>query len=188
MKTGEPPVADPYASLTMPSYSGSCKNASNGATQQPGHYCGMTLKNSVTLSPGVYVIDGGTLSINANANVSGSGVTFYLVNGASVSMNGNSHLDLSAPTSGTYAGFLIVSDRSNTGTITINGDNTSATTGVIYSPNGQVNYNGDFSGVSGCTQIVANTVAWSGNTTFADNCSAYGMDQIKVGSVVRLSA
>ena len=188
VKTNQPPVADPYSSLVMPDSSGSCKNMSNGNTQQPGHYCSMNLKNTVNLNSGVYVIDGGTLNINANANVTGSGVTFYLVNGASVSMNGNSHVSLSAPTSGTYSGFLIINDRSNTGSITINGDNTSATTGVIYSPDGQVSYLGDFSGVSGCTQIVAQTISWSGNTTFADNCSAYGMGSVKVGSVVRLSA
>ena len=187
-KTGQPPVADPYASLAMPAVSGSCQNQGNGATLSPSTYCSLTLRNNVTLSSGVYVVNGGSLTVNAGANVSGAGVTIYLVNGASVSINGNSHVQLSAPISGAYSGMLILSDRSNTGSITINGDNTSSITGVIYAPDGQVNYNGNFSGSGGCTQIVAQTVSWSGSTTFSDDCTGYGMDQVKVGGVVRLSA
>ncbi|MBV9997140.1 MAG: hypothetical protein JO127_18195 [Caulobacteraceae bacterium] len=187
VKTHQPPVADPYASLVMPTVSGSC---SNGNATSPGHYCSMSLKNTKTLGSGVYIIDGGTLDINANANISCSGCTFYLVNGASVTMNGNSHVSFSAPTSGTYAGMLFISDRSNTGSITINGDSTSQMTGAIYSSSGAVNYIGNFSGANGCTQIVANTVSWSGNTSFSDavTASCPGMQQVKVGSVVRLSA
>ena len=188
VKTGLPPVADPYAALPMPSYSGKCKNQSNGGSLQADHYCSLSLKNTVTLGSGVYVIDGGSLTVNANAIVSGSNVTFYLVNGATVSMNGNSHITLSAPTTGTYAGFLFIGDRSNTGAMTINGDNTSTITGVIYAPDAAVSYLGNFAGVNGCTQIVAMTVSWSGDTTFNDNCSAAGMGQVNVGSVVRLSA
>ena len=188
VKTSQPPVADPYKDLVMPTVSGGCQNQGNGATLNSGQYCSLTFKKNTNLNPGVYIINGGTLTMNAGTTVTGSGVTFYLVNGASVSMNGNSDVQLSAPTTGTYAGFLFISDRSNTGSISINGDNSSTMTGVVYSPNGSVNYNGNFSGTSGCTQIVAQTVAWSGSTTFRDDCSTYGMDQVKVGGVVRLSA
>jgi Flp pilus assembly protein TadG len=188
VKTNQPPVADPYAAMTMPNSSGNSQNQGNGTTLNAGHYASLTLKKNVTLNSGLYVIDGGNLTINAGANVGGSGVTFYLINGASVSMNGNSSVHLSAPTTGIEAGFLFISDRSSTGSISINGDNASTMTGVVYSPNGSVSYNGNFSGTGGCTQIVAQTISWSGNATFNDNCSAYGMDQVKVGGVVRLSA
>jgi hypothetical protein len=83
---------------------------------------------------------------------------------------------------------LIVSARGNTSTIQINGNNTSSVTGTIYAPDGAVSYLGNFAGTSGCTQIVASTVSWSGNTTFGDDCSAAGMGAVHVGSVVRLSA
>ena len=46
------------------------------------------------MAPGVYVIDGGALSINSTATVNGSGVTFYLTNGATVSMNGGASVHL----------------------------------------------------------------------------------------------
>lgn len=188
VKTQQPPVADPYKSLIMPTVSGSCQNQGNGATLNPGNYCGLTFKKNVNLNPGVYIVNGGNLTINAGAVVSGTGVTFYLVNGAGVSVNGNSDLQLSAPTSGGYSGFLLISDRSNTSWITINGNNTSTITGAIYAPDASVSYIGNFSGQSGCTQIVAQTVTWSGSTTFNDDCTAFGMDKVNVASVVRLSA
>ena len=188
VKTDQPPVADPYASLAMPPVTGTCSNPANSGTLDPGNYCKMDLKNTVTLNPGVYVINGGSLTINANAAVSGTGVTFYLTNGATVKMNGNSDVQVSAPTSGTYSGMLFIADRSNSNGITINGDGTSSMTGVIYAPDASVSYIGNFGGANGCTQIVANTVSWSGNASFSANCSAAGIAPVQVGSVVRLSA
>lgn len=188
VKTDQPPVADPYASLAMPPVSGSCTSTGNSGTLDPGNYCSMSLKDNVTLDPGVYVINGGSLTINANAVVSGSGVTIYLTNGATLKMNGNSDVQLSAPTSGTYSGMLIIADRSNTNGVTINGDNTSSMTGVIYAPDAAINYLGNFGGVNGCSQIIGKTVAWSGSATFSDDCTGAGMTPVQVGSVVRLSA
>jgi hypothetical protein len=115
-------------------------------------------------------------------------VTFYLTNGATVKMNGNSDVQVSAPTSGTYSGMLFIADRSNSNAITINGDNTSSMTGVIYAPDAPVSYIGNFGGANGCTQIVAQTVSWSGNASFSANCSSAGISPVQVGSVVRLSA
>jgi hypothetical protein len=185
IKTNQPPVADPYSSQSMPDSSGKCSNG--GAATDPGHYCSLTYKGGASLNPGVYIVDGGSLTLNASASVSGSGVTFYLVNGASVSMNGNAHVSLSAPTSGTYSGMLFLGDRSDTGGITINGDSTSSVTGIIYAPDASVSYIGNFSGSGGCTQIVAQTISLSGNTTFSSNCTGK-FPPVQVGSVVKLSA
>ena len=79
------------------------------------------------------MINGGVLKINANANLTGSGVTFYLTNGATVQINGNSQMNMVAPTTGTYAGLLFYGDRTQaTATNTINGNATSLLTGTIY--------------------------------------------------------
>jgi len=183
-QTGQGPVADPFASLQIPSATGSCQNG-NGGNLSPGRYCGgLSLKNNVTLQPGTYIIDGGTFSTNANANVTGTGVTFVFLNNASISLNGNAHMSISAPTTGTYAGFLMVGSRSNTNVgNSINGDSTSSMTGNIYFPNQSVSYLGNFSGSGGCTHIVAKTVQWTGNTTVSVDCSAYGLQSIPVGGV-----
>lgn len=182
-QTSQSPVGDPYASLALPADTGPCLNG-NGSNLSPGRYCGgLSLKNTVTFQPGVYIISGGTFSANANANISGSGVTFILTNDASISFNGNAHFNLTAPTTGPYAGFLFVGARTNTSAITLNGDGTSSMTGAIYFANQPVSYLGNFAGTNGCTQIVARTVQWSGSTTVSVDCTAFGIQAIKVGGV-----
>jgi len=126
---------------------------------------------------------GGSITANANASVTGTGVTFIFLNGATLGLNGNGSLNLSAPTTGTYAGFLFVGGRTNTGGITINGDSTSQMTGNIYFPNESVSYLGNYSGTNGCTHIVAKTVQWTGSTTVSVDCSSQGLLPIPVGGV-----
>ena len=118
----------------------------------------MDIRRTVNMAPGVYVIDGGTLSINSTATVNGTGVTFYLTNGATVSMNGGASIHLGAPTSGAYSGVLMFVGRSepyNSGSIV---------NGAIYAANGNVRMNGTSSFGGGCTQIVARTIEFSGNS------------------------
>jgi hypothetical protein len=85
-----PQALDPYANLPEPSQSGPCASVPNGnpnlpKTLNPGVYCGgLSLSGTVTLNPGIYVIDGGDFRINASANVTGVGVTFFLTGGATV--------------------------------------------------------------------------------------------------------
>ena len=109
---------------------------SNGATLQPGNYKnGLNLKGNQTLSPGTYIVSGGSFSVNANANIIGNGVTIYLAPGVSVSINGNAKMTLSAPTSGDYAGMLFFGDRTATGDVKLNGTADSLFTGNIYFKN-----------------------------------------------------
>jgi Flp pilus assembly protein TadG len=180
-----PPVADPYAGLPAPTGSG-CNN-DNGSVLDPGVYCnGMTLNSTVALNPGVYIVSGGDLKINANANVTGSGVVFYLKGGAHVTMNGNAVVQLSAPTTGPYSGILLFGDRSASGSNTLNGTAGSHMTGVIYFPSQDLSYLGNFSGQNGCTQIVASTVQWSGNTSISVNCTAMGFNSLPIPGGVKL--
>ncbi|MDI7776560.1 pilus assembly protein TadG-related protein [Asticcacaulis sp. EMRT-3] len=182
------PVADPFKSVPEPADSGACQS-SNGKTLQPGRYCnGLSLNSTITLNPGVYIIDGGTLKANGNASITGAGVTFVLASNAQVSFNGNAVLNLSAPTSGPYAGLLFFGSRSNStsSSVTLNGASSSVMTGAIYFPNQTVSYTGDFAGANGCTQLVARVVQWSGNASLAADCSAYGMASLPVGGVVKI--
>jgi hypothetical protein len=119
--------------------------------------------------------------------VSGSGVTIYLTGGARVRMNGNAEVNLSAPTSGPYAGILFYGDRTVTGlTNEFNGTAASGLTGALYFPSQAVSYLGNFSGQGGCTQVVARTIVWSGSTSVAMDCSALGLSTVPLVSAVRL--
>lgn len=180
------PAADPFADLPAPAASNPCQN-DNKATLSPGTYCsGMTLKGNVTLSPGVYVVQG-DLKINANAAIIGSGVTIFMSGSSTVSMNGNASVKLSAPTSGTYSGVLFYGDRAgNSASSTFNGTADSLLTGAIYFPKQQVSYLGNFSGNGGCTQVVAKTIQWSGNTTINQDCTSLGMRNIPAAQSVAL--
>jgi Flp pilus assembly protein TadG len=185
------PAADPFASLPTPAATSPCQNINNGKskqTLQPGTYCsGMSLSGDVTLSPGVYVVQG-SFKINATANVSGSGVTIFMSGSNTVSMNGNATVTLSAPGSGTYSGVLFYGDRTGTAAqSTFNGTATSLLTGAIYFPRQQVNYLGNFSGKNGCTQVVADTIQWSGNSTISQDCSSLGMKDIPAAQSVAIA-
>jgi hypothetical protein len=186
-----PRVPDPFGNLPTPSPGPKQTipqgNNKNGLTLQPGSYTsGMNLNGNVTLSPGVYYVSGGAFYVNANAVVSGSGVTIYLAPGANVNMNGNATVNMTAPSSGTYSGVLFFGDRSGSGNNSFNGTATSSLTGDLYFPTQQVTYNGNYSGSGGCTHIVADTVSWSGNTTLAVNCASNGMPRIPSRQSVKL--
>ena len=184
--TSAPPVADPFASLPLPTSNTYWPNSS-GSVLQPGNYTnGMNLSGTKTLSPGVYIVSGGNFSVNANANISGSGVTIYIANGTSVSMNGNATINLSAPTSGAYSGMLFFGDRSGTGGVTFNGTAASKLTGALYFANQDISYLGNFSGNGGCTQVVGGTITWSGNSNISQNCTAYGMSSIAATQLIKL--
>jgi hypothetical protein len=181
-----PPVADPFASLPEPVGSGGCQN-DNRTTLTPGRYCnGMNLRDTVHLEPGVYVIERGTFRANANAVITGTGVTIYLVDGVDTHFNGNAEINLSAPTSGTYSGVLFFGARDSEGTDhTFNGTADSGLTGALYFPNDSVEYAGNFSGSNGCTQVVASTVSWTGNATVAVDCSEFGMTLLPAAQLIK---
>ncbi|WP_245492373.1 MULTISPECIES: pilus assembly protein TadG-related protein [unclassified Mesorhizobium] len=188
------PAADPYASLPTPAATNPCRNVNGNKTSQTlqaGTYCsGMDLKGNVALSSGVYVVQGG-FKINANAVITCAapctGVTIFMSGSNTVSMNGNATVNLSAPTSGTYSGVLFYGDRTGTAAqSTFNGTADSLLTGAIYFPRQQVNYLGNFSGNGGCTQVVADTIQWSGSTTIKQDCTSYGMKDIPAAQSVQL--
>lgn len=180
------PVADPFADLPTPAASNPCQNT-NKSTLKPGTYCsGLSLSGSVTLQPGVYVVQG-NLKINANASVTGSGVTIFMSGSSTVSMNGNASVQLSAPTSGAYSGVLFYGDRAgSSASSTFNGTADSLLTGAIYFPRQQISYLGNFAGNGGCTQVVADTIQWSGSSTINQDCTSLGMRDIPAAQSVAL--
>lgn len=198
-----PVVKDPYADLDGPRLEGTCASGSVGSnnsktTVAPNEthslgmplrrYCGgLNVNGEVTFSPGLYIVDGGELKINASTKVVGNGVTFHLTNGARLAFNGGASLDLSAPESGPLAGILFYGDRDDVGAQhTINGTAGSRLNGAVYLPSGDLGYSGNFSGQHGCTQVVTRRVTFTGNSTLSVNCSAAGTRRIAVAESIAL--
>jgi Flp pilus assembly protein TadG len=186
---------DPYADLPVPDMTQPCKaqNTFGGGAGSvhnitAGRYCsGMDMRRIVNMAPGTYIVDGGSLQINSTASVQGSGVTFYLVNGATASFNGGAHLDLDAPSTGTYAGVLMYVDRNEPyNTHSINGDSSSAINGAIYAAASHIQMNGGTDVGGGCTQVVGRTITFSGNSAVGINCTGSGVRDIRTSQLVRL--
>ncbi|WP_436049778.1 hypothetical protein [Phenylobacterium sp. LjRoot225] len=188
--TQAPRVGDPLRDLPDPTPGPSQsvpKNSNEPITLLPGRYSGgMDLKGNVTLQPGAYYISGGNFTVNANAAVSGSGVTIYMESGSNIRMNGSATVSMSAPTTGAYSGVLFFGDRDGGGDNVFNGNASSALTGNIYFPSQQVSFNGSFSGDGGCVHIIANTVDWGGDAELKADCDAKGMSRIPSRQAVRV--
>jgi hypothetical protein len=188
-----PQAQDPYASLPEPPIPALCSVAPGGGpnvpkTWLPGRYCGgMSMSGTNTLTPGVYVVDGGQLRINSNAVVNGAGVMFFLTNGATVQFNGSAQINLSAMTVGTYAGVLMYGDRDQAmANNTFNGTADSLLTGSLYFPSQKVTHNGNFSGMNGCMRVVAKSVDLQGDAQFSITCNGTGIGSIEIPGSVRL--
>jgi len=143
--TGVAPVPDPFSKLPAPSVSGCGPGDFTNPqavpyTPAPGCYTSFDLTNgnSLTLSPGVYVINGGSFNLQSGPVNATGGVTIYLTNGATVNIGGGAQVTLSAPASGTYAGVLFFQDVSDTGTSTFAGGTADTLQGTVYAPGGKV--------------------------------------------------
>jgi hypothetical protein len=187
IQTGIGAVADPYANVSYPAFF-SCTeqnfNAKNDITISPGVYCGGISVNAgaiLTLEPGIYYLDGGSLSVNGGGTLTGSGVTLVFTsknkNGfATASINGNATVNLTAPKMGPTAGIVVFGDRNmptNT-SFKFNGGSTQYMGGAIYVPTGAVDFAGGAGTSTSCTQLIANSVTFTGNSAFALNCSNSG--------------
>lgn len=149
----EDPFAAQFAAYTPPS--GACKannlQLNNGFhVLTPGIYCGgIDIKPNATVwfQPGVYVIKGGRLNVQAQSSVAGAGVAFYFTGaGAQFKVHGGGAVDLKAPAAGSeLAGFVLAQDRTaDPGTSTvIQGGGRIKLEGILYMPTWQVNISGN---------------------------------------------
>ncbi|TFH21724.1 MAG: hypothetical protein E4H03_09995 [Myxococcales bacterium] len=140
----------------------------------PGNYCGgiqITSQGHVTLNPGMYVLNGGGLDVQAGATLIGDGVTFYNTAGGGYSFEpvefmSNSTTQLSAPTSGTYKGILFFQDRSiptaNNKPNKFAGTPDTEFRGTLYFPLGDVDYVGTSGTVAQETMLLARTAEFHG--------------------------
>jgi Flp pilus assembly protein TadG len=177
---GVPPEPDPLAYLQPPSYGGCTVNNfhENGGTHtlSPGVYCrGITANGAhLTLLPGLYVIQGGGIDLQATAVLEGDGVTIYLTEGAGMpfgplSFQSDSQVRLTAPTTGPYAGILFYQDpnagNSNT-THHMESSTNSYYEGALYFPTHQIQLHSNSTVDADYTLIVANMVSFTSSASF----------------------
>lgn len=113
-----PQVEDPLADRRAPIV-GSCDFKSLSVTEsavlEPGVYCGgLTISGSanVKLRPGLYIMDGGPLTVADEASFHGEDITFFLTGEGSVfDFQADTSISLSAATEGPTAGLLFFEDR-----------------------------------------------------------------------------
>lgn len=186
-KTGYHYVADPYADVSYPSFSGCDQHnySTHGtATLSPGVYCGGMNLNSgaaVTLNPGIYYLDGGDLSMSGQSTLRGTGVTLVFTsssgnNYASASIAGGATLNIVAPTTGPTAGIAIFGDRNMPvgSRFKFTGGDSEAIGGAVYVPMGALEWAGNATAAQHCTQIIADTIQLVGNSGLQVDCTGYG--------------
>lgn len=191
---------DPYADLpqpVLPNCTGKVTvNPQATQTISPGCYRGMDLKGTVTLQPGTYFIDGSSFGVGSQATVIGTGVTIILTSNtaatnpgsiATVDINGGANIQLTAPTSGTYAGVLFYQDRraTDSGTNKVNGNASSTLQGAIYMPSQAVEFSGTSGMTTNCLKLVSRRVTFTGNNSINNQCAGTGVDDI-IGTQIRL--
>ncbi len=190
-----PPFSDPLASLPDPAeaylpcdFTDYTVNAGSTATMIPGVYCGATLINSssaVTMQPGIYVFRGGEFVTNSLSSVTGDRVMLYFADKDSrLNVNSGSLIQITAPTTGTYAGILMFQSRDST-TLTappfiINSDGTTKLEGVIYLANGLLELNSisTANGDAAYTAIITNQFVLNSYGTFKINADYSGSTPI----------
>ncbi len=143
--------------------------------------------DKVTLNPGIYVINGGTLHFESGANnasnIGGNGVFFYLVGNANLVIDNGANVNLTAPTSGTYANTLIYQDAADTQTMSIQGGSNTSFNGAIYAPSSNVTL-GNGSGTAIDADLVANTLTMNGGGTLNSTATSnFGTLNISVAKL-----
>lgn len=171
-------IEDPFRSIVAPTaahcdYSNVEVGPKDTVTLRPGSYCGgLTLKGSVTMEPGIYVVRNGPLVVTSQASVTGAGVTISLTGtNAGFTFDAGGATDLEAPTDGALGGMLIIQDKyANPGHENrLAGGADARLVGAIYTPTQKVTLTGNagFGQLSPFMPIVADQVRISG-ANFAD--------------------
>jgi hypothetical protein len=165
---------------------------------------GLSIKNgTVNLAPGTYWITDGDLDLKSGSGATlhcttctsgGAGVTIILTTAqassgtvGTLTLASNANLVLNAPNTGTFAGDVVIQDSNGlpSGTTVHTTANAQANaterlTGLVYFPKTAITFQGgpDSTGPQ-CLVLVANTIGFQGNPTFATSgCASIGLTNL----------
>jgi hypothetical protein len=177
--TGASAFPDPLAFLSGPNPAGlaaygSASYTSGSHPLQPGIYSQIKASGnaSLTLSPGLYLIEGGGLTVADGASISGAGVTIYNTgsnypnpggNFGGITLSGNGSFTLTPATTaaaGAYPGIVIYQSRANTRALALGGNAGAGLVGMVYAPSAPVVIGGN---ASLNAALVADRLQVSGN-------------------------
>ena len=168
--TGVAPQSDPLASLVPPEKpAGTCTKIDLGGssvlTISPGCYSKIKTSGSakITLTSGYYYIDGDGLLNTGSGRITGDNVFIYVKNGK-VSSTGSGYFQLTAQTSGVWAGMLIYMDRLNADEVVLTGSSQLSMVGTIYAPASNVELTGSGETTAIHSQIISDTVSLTGSS------------------------
>lgn len=199
--TGANPIADPYANVQIPSYSGCNKTNTSLVSRQTLNvnasstggvyvFCNgisMSGQSTLNLGAGVYVIDRGSLNVAGGSTINAtSGSTIILTsstgsNYGTVSIAGGNTINITAPTTGATAGLAFFQDRNapQTSSNSLTGGSSQTIQGAVYFPNEPVTYTGGTSNTPAtCTQLVVLKATFTGNSQLNSNCTGTGVASI----------
>lgn len=163
LNRGAPYMPDPLLGLPEPAISPPLTVPSGkDVTIDPGYYPNFPKLNggkSVTMRPGVYILDG--LDMTGGGNLYANGVMIFLTNKGNLNLGGNGVIQISAMTTGPYAGVSLFQARDNKSTASIQGTNQMTVTGTIYVPGATLSVGGAGNGFG--NQLIADKIDVFGN-------------------------
>lgn len=133
-----------------------------------------------TLSPGLYCYtNAGSVTINGNKTVTGTGVTLYFDASSYLNIGGGAGLNITAPSTGPYAGIAIFQTRTpsaSANTFTMQGNGSFSVNGAIYLPASNLSLGGTSGATASFSEMIALTLSLGGSSTYALN--AFGANQV----------
>lgn len=182
LNEGVEPIPDPLAYLEPPTWDAASDRGTvsltggGNMTIQPGYYSGGISANNgtLTLEPGIYILEGAGLNVTGNTNFYAEGCMFYVAAGP-VDLTGTGETVISGPDPDLYSypgvdiyeGVSIFQARDNTSPGRILGTSIMDLTGTLYFPQNHMILGGD--SVQFGNQLIVGTAEIMGNSTLIIN-------------------
>jgi hypothetical protein len=196
-----PVTPDPYADVPWPdrlhtdqlacrdlNYVSSCDYSFDYLPDgQPAiRFCGaVSIKGSVTLKPGVYILDGGDFTVTAGAALKGDGVTFIRRERHIEAYRERRHQPFGSDQRSVYWPAFLRQPERDRRKSPGHGQLGLEPAGELIHARLVDRVQGNSSTTGACTQIVADRVTFTGNSNIQTSCTS-GMKDILIGQTVSI--